>query len=180
LEAPKLCTNCTVQQNEQLFISFKEQMILVNLNIQWNLYLSFPDNSLSRICRSISMVPESILFQLWLPDPLFLFQTPRQKRWIEVSLYFILISDWNFVPLTIIKRKDHYLMHKMPQGGRPDMIWQFLKPTDAWCNNLLTNGWVTFDILTKSCKFTTLQAESLWDIAHSCIFQRRWLRNWQM
>jgi hypothetical protein len=34
--------------------------------VQWNLYLSFPDNSFSRIRRSISMVPERILFQLWL------------------------------------------------------------------------------------------------------------------
>jgi hypothetical protein len=41
------------------------------LNIRWNLYLSFPDNSFSRIRRSISMVPERILFQLWLPHLLF-------------------------------------------------------------------------------------------------------------
>jgi hypothetical protein len=41
------------------------------LIIQWNFYLSFPDNSFSRICRSISMVPEWILFQLWLPHLLF-------------------------------------------------------------------------------------------------------------
>jgi hypothetical protein len=33
--------------------------------------LSFPDNSFSRICRPISMVPERILFQLWLPHLLF-------------------------------------------------------------------------------------------------------------
>jgi hypothetical protein len=39
--------------------------------LQWNLYLSFPDNSFSRICCSISMVPERILFQLWLPHLLF-------------------------------------------------------------------------------------------------------------
>jgi hypothetical protein len=39
--------------------------------IQWNLYLSLPDNSFSRICLSISMVPERILFQLWLPHLLF-------------------------------------------------------------------------------------------------------------
>jgi hypothetical protein len=39
--------------------------------IQWNLYLSFPDNSFSWICSSISMVPEQILFQLWLPHLLF-------------------------------------------------------------------------------------------------------------
>jgi hypothetical protein len=39
--------------------------------VQWNLYLSFPDNSFSRIHRSISMVPEQILFQLWLPHLLF-------------------------------------------------------------------------------------------------------------
>jgi hypothetical protein len=39
--------------------------------IQWNLDLSFPDNSFSRICRSISMVPERILFKLWLPDLFF-------------------------------------------------------------------------------------------------------------
>jgi hypothetical protein len=39
--------------------------------IQWNLYLSFPDNSFSRIRRSIYMVPEQILFQLWLPHLLF-------------------------------------------------------------------------------------------------------------
>jgi hypothetical protein len=39
--------------------------------IQWNLYLSFPDNSFSQIRHSISMVPERILFQLWLPHLLF-------------------------------------------------------------------------------------------------------------
>jgi hypothetical protein len=39
--------------------------------IQWNLYLSFPDNSFSRIRHPISMVPERILFQLWLPHLLF-------------------------------------------------------------------------------------------------------------
>jgi hypothetical protein len=33
--------------------------------------LLFPDNSFSQICRSISMVPERILFQLWLPHLLF-------------------------------------------------------------------------------------------------------------
>jgi hypothetical protein len=39
--------------------------------IQPNLYLLFPDNSFSRIRCSISMVPERILFQLWLPHLLF-------------------------------------------------------------------------------------------------------------
>jgi hypothetical protein len=43
----------------------------INHWIQWNLYLSFPDNSFSRIRRSISMVPERILFKLWLPHLLF-------------------------------------------------------------------------------------------------------------
>jgi hypothetical protein len=38
---------------------------------QWNLYLLFPDNSFSRIHRSISMVPERIIFQLWLPHIFF-------------------------------------------------------------------------------------------------------------
>jgi hypothetical protein len=41
------------------------------IHIQWNLYLSFQDNSFSPIRRSISMVPERILFQLWLPHLLF-------------------------------------------------------------------------------------------------------------
>jgi hypothetical protein len=41
------------------------------LIIQWNLYLSFPDNSFSQIHCSIPMVPEWILFQLWLPHLLF-------------------------------------------------------------------------------------------------------------
>jgi hypothetical protein len=40
-------------------------------HIQCNLYLLFPDNSFSRIHRSISVVPEWILFQLWLPHLLF-------------------------------------------------------------------------------------------------------------
>jgi hypothetical protein len=39
--------------------------------VQCNLYLSFPDNSFSWIRRSISVVPERILFQLWLPHLLF-------------------------------------------------------------------------------------------------------------
>jgi hypothetical protein len=39
--------------------------------IQWNLDLSFPDNSFSWICHLISMVPEWILFKLWLPHLLF-------------------------------------------------------------------------------------------------------------
>jgi hypothetical protein len=34
----------------------------------------------SRIHRSISMVPERILFQLWLPHLLFLFQTPDKNN----------------------------------------------------------------------------------------------------
>jgi hypothetical protein len=63
-------------------------------HIQWHLYLSFPDNSFSRIRRSISMVPERIL---WLPHLLFsrihcFFFRPQWKRWIEVSLYFQLID----------------------------------------------------------------------------------------
>jgi hypothetical protein len=53
-------------------------------DIQWNLYLSFPDNSFSWIRRSISMVPERILFELWLPHILFsrihcfFFRTPMK------------------------------------------------------------------------------------------------------
>jgi hypothetical protein len=43
----------------------------VYIYIQWNLYVSFLDNSFSRSRRSISMVPERILFQLWLPHLLF-------------------------------------------------------------------------------------------------------------
>jgi hypothetical protein len=65
-------------------------------HIQWNLYLSFPDNSFSRIHHSISMVPEQILFQLWLPHLLFsrihcFFFRPQRKRWIEVSLYMLTV-----------------------------------------------------------------------------------------
>jgi hypothetical protein len=41
------------------------------MHTQWNLYLSFPDNSFSRIHLSISMVPERILFQLWVLHLLF-------------------------------------------------------------------------------------------------------------
>jgi hypothetical protein len=54
------------------------------LYMQWKLYLSFPDNSFSRIRRSISMVPEWILFQLWLPHLLlsrihcFFFRPPTE------------------------------------------------------------------------------------------------------
>jgi hypothetical protein len=39
---------------------------ICTVHIQWNLYLSFPNNSFSQIRPSISMVPERILFQLWL------------------------------------------------------------------------------------------------------------------
>jgi hypothetical protein len=46
-------------------------IVQLNIHLQWNLYLSFPDNSFSRIRRSISMFPERILFQLWLPHLLF-------------------------------------------------------------------------------------------------------------
>jgi hypothetical protein len=59
-----------------------------------NLYLSFPDNSFSWIRRSISMVPERILFQLWLPHLLFsrihcLFCRPPTKT---MNRGFIVIS----------------------------------------------------------------------------------------
>jgi hypothetical protein len=57
----------------------------IKIIIQWNLYRS-------RIHRSISMVPERILFQLWLPHLLFsrihgFFFRPQTKT-IEVSLYW--------------------------------------------------------------------------------------------
>jgi hypothetical protein len=39
--------------------------------IQWNLCLSFLDNSFSQIRHSGSLVPERILFQLWFPHLLF-------------------------------------------------------------------------------------------------------------
>jgi hypothetical protein len=52
----------------------------INIKIQWNLDLSFPDNSFSWILRSISMAPERILFQLWLPHLLF----PRIHRFFFI------------------------------------------------------------------------------------------------
>jgi hypothetical protein len=78
--------------------------------IQWNLYLSFPDNSFSRIRRSISMVPEWMLFQLRLPHLLFyqthcfFFRPPTKtmNRGFTVkvfkSLKFYLILRENFKP----------------------------------------------------------------------------------
>jgi hypothetical protein len=70
-----------VQSSERAVLdNFQKKYNLLTLNcnvtetlmcIQWNLYLLFPDNSFSWIRCSISMVPERILFQLWLPHLLF-------------------------------------------------------------------------------------------------------------
>jgi hypothetical protein len=62
-----LCAN----ETNFFWISVFLSWLICLLNIQWNLYLSFPDNSFSWIRRSISMVPEWILFQLWFPHLLF-------------------------------------------------------------------------------------------------------------
>jgi hypothetical protein len=73
-----ICPWCSCTANTKLaakLITLQTLLYMVtnclSLYIQWNLYLSFPDNSFSRICRSISMVPEGILFQPWLPHLLF-------------------------------------------------------------------------------------------------------------
>jgi hypothetical protein len=76
--------------------------------IQWNLYLSFPDNSFSRIHRSICMVPEQIIFQLWLPHLLFsrircFFFRPPMKTMNRGFLVNIL-----FLPLNSLCW-DHFL-----------------------------------------------------------------------
>jgi hypothetical protein len=55
--------------------------------IQWNLYLSFLDNSFSRIHCSISMTPERILFQPWLPHLLF--------SWIHCFFFRPLMKTMN-------------------------------------------------------------------------------------
>jgi hypothetical protein len=55
----------------QVFSNNSQIFHFKRMKVQWNLYLPFPDNSFSRICRSISMVPEQILFQLWLLHLLF-------------------------------------------------------------------------------------------------------------
>jgi hypothetical protein len=62
-------------------------------SVQWNLYLSFPDNSFSQIRPSISMVPERIYFNYGsriycFPTSTVSFSDPQRKQWIVVSLYF--------------------------------------------------------------------------------------------
>jgi hypothetical protein len=89
---PPTTTSITAHCPPSHIITVKASLICSCYSIQWNLYLSFPDNSFSRIRHSISVVPEQILFKLWLPHLLFSqiivpFLDPRRKRWIEVSLY---------------------------------------------------------------------------------------------
>jgi hypothetical protein len=76
-------------------------------SVQWNLYLLFPDNSFSQIRRSIPMVHERILFQLWLPHLLFsrihcfFFRPPMKTKNRGFTAYHILTTTNTVLSISI-------------------------------------------------------------------------------
>jgi hypothetical protein len=102
LWSPSFDWEDTVQSKVTVYTFITFRNFIPKTCIQWNLYLSFPDNSFSRIRCSIPMVPERILFKLWLPHLLFsrihcLFFRPPTKTMNRGFTVFSLSSGpWKY------------------------------------------------------------------------------------